>query len=435
MSLAHTALELAAAHDSTATHHLYRDLHAHPELSGAEHRTAARVSTELRAEGIECTEGVGGTGVVGVLSNGPGRTVLIRADMDALPVTENSGLPYASTVGGVMHACGHDAHTAMLVGTAQALARGRQHWSGTVVFVAQPAEETGEGALAMRDDGLHERFPLPDVLLAQHISAGPIGLVAHVEGPVLAASASIDIVVHGRGGHGSRPDTTTDPIVIGAAIVGRLQSIVAREIAPRETAVVTVGRFRAGTANNVIPATAELGLTVRSTSRELQEQILAAVRRIVRADCEAAGATTGPEIRIVKSMPATVNDARVARSVADIHTRMFGSTRIIDPGPAMGSEDFSELALTPDGQAIPYHYWFLPSTPIAVWDAAPGQSPMAKFGNVPSAHSPNFAPDPAVLDHGVDAMTGAVLAELTVDPERSRPKYHAAPELSGGHLA
>ncbi|MGW8672561.1 amidohydrolase [Streptomyces niveus] len=425
MSLARTALELAAAHDSAATHRLYRELHAHPELSGAEHRTAARVSTALRTEGVVCTEGVGGTGVVGVLSNGPGRTVLVRADMDALPVTENSGLPYASTVDGVMHACGHDAHTAMLVGTAQALARGRRHWNGTVVLVAQPAEETGEGALAMRGDGLHERFPVPDVLLAQHISAGPIGLVAHVAGPVLAASASIDVVVHGRGGHGSRPDTTTDPIVIGAAIVGRLQTIVAREIAPRETAVVTVGRFHAGTAKNIIPATAELGLTVRAASRDLQERILAAVHRIVRAECEAGGATTGPDIRVVKSMPATVNDARVARSVADIHTRMFGSTRIVDPGPAMGSEDFSELALTPDGRAIPYHYWFLPSTPFAVWDVAPGQSPMAKFGNVPSAHSPDFAPDPAVLDHGVAAMTGAVLAELAADPERTRPHRRA----------
>ncbi|MEV8363777.1 amidohydrolase [Streptomyces niveus] len=425
MSLARTALELAAAHDSAATHRLYRELHAHPELSGAEHRTAARVSTALRTEGAVCTEGVGGTGVVGVLANGPGRTVLVRADMDALPVTENSGLPYASTVDGVMHACGHDAHTAMLVGTAQALARGRRHWNGTVVLVAQPAEETGEGALAMRGDGLHERFPVPDVLLAQHISAGPVGLVAHVAGPVLAASASIDVFVHGRGGHGSRPDTTTDPIVIGAAIVGRLQTIVAREIAPRETAVVTVGRFHAGTAGNIIPATAELGLTVRAASRDLQERILAAVHRIVRAECEAGGATTEPDIRVVKSMPATVNDARVARSVADIHTRMFGSTRIVDPGPAMGSEDFSELALTPDGRAIPYHYWFLPSTPLAVWDVAPGQSPMAKFGNVPSAHSPDFAPDPAVLDHGVAAMTGAVLAELAADHEKTRPHRRA----------
>ena len=413
MSLAKTALALAASHDSAATHRLYQDLHRHPELSGAEHRTAAQVATALRAEHIEVTDGVGGTGVVGVLSNGPGRTVLVRADMDALPVTEDSGLPYTSTVDGVMHACGHDAHTAMLVGTAQALARGRRHWSGTVVFVAQPAEETGEGALAMRNDGLHERFPTPDVLLAQHISAGPTGLVAHVEGPVLAASTSIDIVVHGRGGHGSRPDTTTDPIVIGAAIVSRLQTIVAREIAPRSTAVVTVGRFHAGTANNIIPATAELGLTVRSTSRDIQDQIIAAVQRIVHAECEAGGTITQPDIYVVKSMPATINNARVARSVANVHTRMFGGTQIIAPGPAMESEDFSELALTPDGESLPYHYWFLPSTPMRVWDAAPGQSPMTKFANVPSAHAPNFAPDPAVLDHGIAAMTGAVLAGLS----------------------
>ncbi|MFB7160972.1 amidohydrolase [Streptomyces sp. NPDC056242] len=411
-SLAATARTLAADYDHPAILALYLDLHRHPEISHAEHATAARVAKELRALGIEVTENVGGTGVVGVLENGPGRTVLARADMDALPVQEATGLAYASRIDGLMHACGHDMHTAMLVGVAQALSRGRQHWSGTVLFVFQPAEETGAGALAMRADGLLKRFPRPDVLLAQHVSAGPVGLVAHVEGPVLAASTSIDVVINGRGGHGSRPDTTVDPIVVGAAVVGRLQSIVAREIAPRQSAVVTVGRFQAGTANNVIPATAELGLTVRSVSGELQDQIVTAIRRIVTGECSAAGTPAEPDIRIVKSMPATVNDTRTARRVAQTHREMFGAAHIIDPGPAMGSEDFSELAVRPDGTPIPYHYWFLPSTMAPVWDAAPGASPLEKFARVPSAHSPHFAPDPAVLGQGVAAMTGAVLTEL-----------------------
>ncbi|MDQ8701142.1 amidohydrolase [Streptomyces sp. LHD-70] len=411
-STAATAHTLAADHDHPAVLALYEELHRHPELSHAEHTTAARVAKELRALGVEVTENVGGTGVVGVLENGPGRTVLARADMDALPVQEATGLAYASRVDGLMHACGHDMHTAMLIGAAQALARGRQHWSGTVLFVFQPAEETGEGALAMRDDGLLKRFPCPDVLLAQHVSAGPAGLVAHVEGPVLAASTSLDVVINGRGGHGSRPDTTIDPIVIGAAVVGRVQSIVAREIAPRQSAVVTVGRFHSGTANNVIPATAELGLSVRSASGELQDQIVTAIRRIVTGECAAAGTLAEPEIRIVKSMPATVNDPRTARRIAQTHREMFGAARIIDPGAAMGSEDFSELAVRPDGTSIPYHYWFLPSTLAPVWDAAPGTSLEEKFAQVPSAHSPHFAPDPAVLGQGVAAMTGAVLTEL-----------------------
>ncbi|MFD0031044.1 amidohydrolase [Streptomyces sp. NPDC055059] len=411
-SLAAKAHALAADHDHHAIRALYEDLHRHPELAHAEHTTAARAAKELRDSGVEVTQNVGGTGVVGVLANGPGRTVLIRADMDALPVRESTGLPYASRVDGVMHACGHDMHTAMLLGSAQALARGRRHWTGTVLFALQPAEETGEGALAMRADGLLERFPRPDVLLAQHVSAGPAGLVAHVEGPVLAASTSIDIIIHGRGGHGSRPDTTIDPIIIAAAVVGRLQSIVAREIAPRHSAVVTVGRIHAGTAHNVIPETAELGLTVRSTTGEVQDQIVTAIRRIATGECAAAGAPAEPEIRIVKSMPATVNDTATARRIAQTHREMFGATHVIDPGPAMGSEDFSELALCPDGTSIPYHYWFLPSTTGAVWDAAEGASPVQKFAKVPSAHSPHFAPDPAVIGQGVAAMTGAVLAEL-----------------------
>ncbi|MFE7053722.1 amidohydrolase [Streptomyces californicus] len=411
-SVAATAHTLAADHDRPAIRALYEDLHRHPELSHAEHTTAARAAKELRSFGIDVTENVGGTGVIGVLENGPGRTVMIRADMDALPVQEATGLAYASRIDGVMHACGHDMHTAMLVGAAQTLARGRSHWSGTVVFVLQPAEETGTGAPTMRADGLLERFPQPDVLLAQHVSAGPAGLVAHVEGPVLAASASIDIVIHGRGGHGSRPDTTIDPIVIGAAVVGRVQTIVAREIAPRESAVVTVGRFQAGTANNVIPATAELGLTVRSTSDEVQDRIVTAVRRIVTGECAVAGTLAEPDIRIVKSLPATVNDTGTTRRIARTHREMFGAAHIIDPGPAMGSEDFSALAVRPDGTSIPYHYWFLPSTTAPVWDAAPGASPLEKFAQVPSAHSPHFAPDPSVLDQGIAAMTGAVLTEL-----------------------
>lgn len=291
---ARTALDLTADLPVPALEDLYRDLHRHPELSGQEHRTAARLAERLTEAGYETVDGIGGTGVVGMLRNGDGPTVLLRGDMDALPVAEETGLPYASGTPGVMHACGHDLHVTWLTGAADALAAGRDTWNGTLLVVGQPAEETGEGAAAMVNDGLYERFPRPDVLLAQHAAPGPAGLYAHSPGLIMSASTDVDIVVHGVGGHGSRPEATVDPVVTAAYIVTRLQTVVSREIAARESAVLTVGRIEAGTRHNIIPSEAHIALNLRTQSAEVRERMLAAIRRIVAGECAAAGCGASP---------------------------------------------------------------------------------------------------------------------------------------------
>lgn len=286
-SAARTALDLTADLPVPALEDFYRDLHRHPELSLREHRTAALLAERLRKAGYETADGVGGTGVVGVLRNGDGPTVLLRADMDALPVTEETGLPYASETAGVMHACGHDLHVTWLTGAADALAAGRDTWSGTLVVLGQPAEETGEGAARMVADGLYERFPRPDVLLAQHAAPGPAGLYAHSPGLIMSAATDIDIVVHGLGGHGSRPEATVDPVVTAAYIVTRLQTVVSREIAARDSAVLTVGRIEAGTRHNIIPSEARIALNLRTQSEDVRERMIAAIRRIAAGECAA----------------------------------------------------------------------------------------------------------------------------------------------------
>lgn len=277
---ARTALELTADLPVPALEDLYRDLHRHPELSFEEHRTAARLAERLKAAGFDTAEGIAGTGVAGLLRNGDGPTVLLRADMDALPVEELTGLPYASRTPGVMHACGHDLHVTWLAGAAKALADGRDAWSGTLLLVGQPAEEAGGGAAAMVADGLYDRFPRPDVLLGQHVTPGPAGLYAHVPGLIMSATTDVEIVVHGRGGHGSRPETTVDPVVTAAYIVTRLQTVVSREIRPSDPVVLTVGRIEAGTAANIIPATARISLNLRTQSEAVRHRMLAAIRRI-----------------------------------------------------------------------------------------------------------------------------------------------------------
>jgi amidohydrolase len=408
---ARTALDLTADLPVPALEDFYRDLHRHPELSLHEHRTAAAFAERLRKAGYETTEGVGGTGVVGVLRNGDGPTVLLRADMDALPVQEETGLPYASETSGVMHACGHDLHVTWLAGAAEALGAGRDTWSGTLVLVGQPAEETGEGAARMLADGLYERFPRPDVLLAQHAAPGPAGLYAHSPGLIMSASTDIDIVVHGRGGHGSRPEATVDPVVTAAYLVTRLQTVVAREIAARESAVLTVGRIEAGTRHNIIPSEALLALNVRTQSEEVRERMIAAVRRVAAGECLAAGCPREPDVTVGNSFPVTVNDPETDRRIAAVHGEVFGAGTILDPGPAMGSEDFSRLA---EG-GLPYSYWFVTSTPAEVWNAAPGGDDLLRrLEAVPSNHSPHFAPDLSTIAPGVRTLVSGALASLTV---------------------
>ncbi|CAL9616081.1 amidohydrolase [Streptomyces sp. enrichment culture] len=401
-------LTSAVAHDELAA--FYQDLHRHPELSFKEHRTAAGLALRLRAAGFTVTEGIAGTGVVGVLHAGDGPVVWLRGDMDALPVREATGLPYASTVDGVMHACGHDLHVTWLAAAAEALAAGRDSWSGTLVVVGQTAEEAGGGA-AMVADGLHERFPRADVLLGQHVTPGLAGFYPHTPGLIMSASNNVDVVVHGVGGHGSRPETTVDPVVTAAYIVTRLQTVVSRETAARDSAVLTVGEFHAGTKPNVIPAEARLAVNLRTQDAGVRDRILAAVRRIVEGECAAAGCPVPPEVTVRPGgYPLTVNDPALDAEIAAVHRELFGAETVLDLGPAMGSEDFS--LLVPNG--VPYDYWFVTSTPPEVWEAAPGEGLEEKFAAVPSNHSPLFAPDLSVLVPGVRTLVSAALTRLSV---------------------
>lgn len=407
---ARTALDLTADLPVPDLEDFYRDLHRHPELSGGEHRTATKLAERLTKAGYDTVEGIGGTGVAAVLRNGEGPTVLLRADMDALPVQEETGLPYASSVPGVMHACGHDLHVTWLAGAAQALAAGRDTWSGTLVLVGQPAEETGEGAAAMVADGLYERVPRPDVLLAQHAAPGPAGFYPHVPGLIMSASTDLDIVVHGLGGHGSRPEATVDPVVTAAYLVTRLQTVVSREIAARDSAVLTVGRIEAGTRHNIIPATARISLNLRTQSDDVRDRMIAAIRRIA--------ALRGPR----RGLPARARDDRGHQPPHDGQRRGHrppdrrrahrGPRRGHGLRPRPGDGQRGLPRLVPDG--VPYSYWFVTSTPAATWDVAPGTDLMEKFHAVPSNHSPNFAPDLVTVVPGVRTLVSGALEILTV---------------------
>ncbi|WP_432133506.1 MULTISPECIES: amidohydrolase [unclassified Streptomyces] len=407
-AVARLSRDLTSALKADDLEDFYRDLHRHPETAFREHRTAGKLAGRLRSAGYRVAEGVGGTGVVGVLENGDGPVVWLRGDLDALPVTEATGLEYASTTAGVMHACGHDLHLTWLAGAAEALAAGRATWSGTLVVVGQPAEEVGGGAAAMVRDGLHERFPRPDALFGQHVTPGPAGLCSHTPGLIMSASDDLDVVVHGVGGHGSRPESTVDPVVTAAYIVTRLQAVLAREVAARDAVVLTVGQFHAGTQHNIIPAEARLALNLRTQDPRVRERVLAAVRRTVEGECRAAGCPVDPEISVRSGFPNTVNDAELDASVAAVHRQVLGEGAVFDFGPAMGSEDFALLA--PDG--VPYAYWFLTSTPPDVWRAAPGDDLQQKLDRVPGNHSPLFAPDPSVLMPGVLTLVSAALTRL-----------------------
>jgi amidohydrolase len=405
----------------------YIDLHRHPELATQEHRTAGIVATRLGSSGYDVTSGVGGTGVVGVLRNGDGPTVALRADMDALPVREQTGLPYASEVVAtdrdgrrvpVMHACGHDAHTTCLIGAAQLLADARDAWSGTLVWLAQPAEETISGAQLMLRDGLYDRFGTPDVVLGQHVAPLPAGLVLHRPGPIMAATLSLAVTIYGRGGHGSRPEACIDPIVVGSFVVARLQSIVAREIDPHDPAVVTVGEFNAGTAPNVIPGEARLSINIRSFDDRVQQQLVAAIERIVRAEAEAGRCPQPPLIERSHGGPVTRNDTDVTDRVRDAHLAWFGAARVLDmERPVMGSEDFGLFA-HPDGdpaspRRVPTGFWLWGGAGAEQLAAAPGETLLDKARSLPSNHHPEFMvdPDPTIAS-GVEALTVAALAYL-----------------------
>ena len=396
---------------------LYRDLHQHPELSRKEHRTAAIVADRLRLSGFEVTTGVGGTGVVGVLRNGHGPAVLLRADMDALPVQEATGLPYASTVvatpaaGGspvpVAHACGHDMHTACLLGAADMMANGEKYWSGTLVAVFQPAEETVDGARSMVDDGLADLMPHVDVALGQHVAPLPAGSVATKSGPALAASDCVRVTVHGRGGHASMPHATVDPIVLAAAIVLRLQTIVSREIEAGEPAVLTVGSIAAGTKANIIPDKAELQINIRSYNESTRAVILAALRRIVTAECAASNSPREPDFEFVDQAPLTDNDPEVTTRVSDAFAAVFGD-RVVTSPKVLGSEDFSEIAR---GVGAPYSYWLFGGTDPEIYAKAEAGGRLSS--DIPVNHSPMFAPViQPTLDTGTMALVAAALSWL-----------------------
>jgi amidohydrolase len=397
---------------------LYRDLHANPELSMQEVRTPAKLAPEMRKLGFQVTEHVGKTGVVAVMKNGPGPVLLLRADMDALPVTEQTGLPFASKLRGtsrsgietgIMHACGHDTHVTTWLGTARRLAAMKGQWSGTLVMILQPGEETVEGAKAMLDDGLFTRFPKPDFLIAFHDAASlPAGQIGITPGYALASVDTVNITVHGVGGHGAYPHTTKDPIVLGARIVEALQTLVSRENNPFEPAVVTVGSFHAGTKNNIISDEAKLGLTVRSYPPEVQKKLIAGIRRIARGEAIAAGLPDDkmPEVTISEAAPSTFNTAQLSDRLQTLFSGHFGADRVVQTKPIMASEDFSQYWRADESkQAV---IFWVGGTPKAKWDAAGGDET-----KLPSLHSPFWAPDAeAVISTATEAMTVAALDVL-----------------------
>jgi len=403
-------LDQAIATDLPSLMAIYRDLHAHPELSFEESRSAGIMAAEVRKAGYEVTSGVGGTGVVAVLRNGPGPVLMLRADMDALPVTEQTGLAYASQVSGVMHACGHDTHMASWIGTARRMAALKDRWSGTLVMIAQPAEERGSGARAMLRDGLYKRFPKPGTVIAFHDSASlPAGTIGYVDGYILANVDSVDLLVRGVGGHGAYPHLAKDPIVIASRIVTTLQTLISREIDPLESGVVTVGSFQAGAKHNIIPPEAKLQITVRSYKPEVRQHLLDGIARIAKGEAIAADMPDDllPVVKIKdEHTPATFNTHELTMAMIGLFTQRFGKDRVTAVRPQMGGEDFSEYYLA--DPSIQSMLFWVGGVPKAKWEAVKGD-----VTKLPSIHSPFWAPDaPAVISTAVEAMTSAALSVL-----------------------
>jgi len=392
----------------------YKDVHAHPELSMQEVRTAGLAARHLEENGYAVTRGVGKTGVVGILRNGDGPTVMLRADMDALPIREATGLSYASTVTTtdstgemvpVAHACGHDMHVAWLMGGSTLFSRARDAWRGTLIVLFQPGEETAQGARAMIDDGLFTRFAKPDVVLGQHVMVGPAGAVAGSAGPITSAADSLQIRLFGRGAHGSMPQASIDPVVMAAATVLRLQTIVSREVAATESAVVTVGVLQAGTKENVIPDEAIIKLNVRTFDAGVRTRVLASIKRIVNAEAEASGAPRPPEITPLDSYPLNVNDKVASDRVAAALRAHFSVDRVRHTGPAPASEDFGCFGTEWHAPSV---FWFVGGTDPVLYAKAKTEG---RVNELPVNHSPHFAPVlHPTLETGVEAIITAAMA-------------------------
>ena len=395
---------------------LYVDLHRNPELSRQEEKTSAKLAARLRALGYEVTDRVGGFGVVAVMKNGKGPTVLVRADMDALPVQEKTGLPYASTVTAkdpsgatvpVMHACGHDVHMTSFIGAATLLSRARKLWRGTLVLVAQPDEEMGDGAAAMLKDGFLARFPRPNFAIAFHDAPFlPAGTVGATAGYAYANVDSVDITICGRGGHGSTPQNTIDPIVIAARTILALQTIVSREQNPLDPAVVTVGSIHGGTKHNVIPDEVKLQLTVRTYKEATRKKVLAAIARIAKAEAAAAGAPKEPTVAVdPEALTAVYNDPALTRRLMAALAKSLGPSRVVETEPWMGGEDFGEFGTAAGAPSV--LFWVGATNPAKL-SAAQGDA-----SRVPGLHSSEFAPDPEpTLKTGAAALTLAALELL-----------------------
>ncbi|WP_416052666.1 M20 family metallopeptidase [Cupriavidus basilensis] len=394
---------------------IYKDIHQHPELSMQEVRTAKLAADYIETLGYEVTRAVGVTGVVGVLRNGEGPTVMLRADMDALPMAENTGLPYASTVKakdedgvevGVAHSCGHDLHVTWLMGVSRIFAEHRDAWKGTVMLVFQPGEEVGRGAASMVQDWGEGRFPKPDIILGQHVMVGLSGTVCYRPGVILSAGDSLKIKLFGRGSHGSQPQTAIDPVIMAAATTLRLQTIVSREISPLDNAVLTIGSLQAGTKENIIPDDATIKLNMRTFDEDVREYMLSSVKRICCAECDASNAERPPEFTTLSSYPLTENDDASTQKIAAAFKAQFGD-KAFETSPASASEDFSIFGRTWN---VPYVFWFVGGTDPSVYAQAKKDKQINK---IPSNHSPKFAPIiHPTLETGLQAMLTAASAWL-----------------------
>ncbi|HZC23013.1 MAG TPA: amidohydrolase [Candidatus Binatia bacterium] len=409
--------------------HFYVDLHEHPELSGHEIETAAKLAARLRSAGYEVTEHIGGTGIVALLKNGPGPTIMLRTELDALPVEEQTGLPYASRVRmkddaghevPVMHACGHDLHMAALLGTAEIMAETKNRWHGTLMLIGQPAEETIHGAQAMIRDGLFTRFPKPDIAVALHVdNERPAGMAAITPGVYNTNSDSVRITIYGKGGHGAKPNTTVDPVVIAARTILSLQTITSREIKPGEMAVVTVGYIHAGTKNNIIPDQAEMGLTIRTFKADVRKQILAAIQRIADGEAAAAGAPRAPLVERYEGTDLVYNNPELAERLRAPLEAALGKKNVVTAEPIPPSEDFSYYI----EQGVPGFYFSLGGA-----DPQKFVEAKANGTHLPSNHSPLFAPDvdPA-LHAGIEAEV-VVLRNLLNTSADELYKFAATPQ-------